>query len=166
MAQQFEGIKNAAADVREVNKIQHLCLYYTATSPIDKAKFREHLASSLTEYMVPDAYTEVEVMPLTPNGKINRKALPEPEIEPLTPYVEPEGELEKTIAKAFGTILRNDRIGANDDFFAIGGTSISAIKVVAALASSGYSITYKNVFTAHRNPCNGRNTCVRICQRA
>ncbi len=148
VAQQFEGIKNAAADVREVNKIQHLCLYYTATSPIDKAKFREHLASSLTEYMVPDAYTEVEVMPLTPNGKINRKALPESEIAPLTPYVEPEGELEKTIAKAFGTILRNDRIGANDDFFAIGGTSISAIKVVAALASSGYSITYKNVFTA------------------
>lgn len=148
VASQFEGIKNVAADVREVNKIQHLCLYYTTTAPVDKAKLHDHLASSLTEYMVPDAYTEIEVMPLTPNGKTNRKALPEPEIAPLTPYVEPEGEVEKTIADAFGKILHNDKIGANDDFFAIGGTSISAIKVVAALASSGYSITYKNVFTA------------------
>lgn len=148
VALQFEGIKNVAADVREVNKIQHLCLYYTTSAPVDKAKLRDHLASSLTEYMVPDAYTEVDTMPLTPNGKINRKALPAPEIAPLTPYVEPHGELETTIADAFGKILHNDKIGANDDFFAIGGTSISAIKVVAALASSGYSITYKNVFTA------------------
>lgn len=148
VAQQFDGIKNAAADVREVNKIQHLCLYYTASKPVDKGLLRTHLASLLTEYMVPDAYTEISDMPLTPNGKTNRKALPEPELAPLTPYVEPEGELEMAIAKAFASVLCNDRIGANDDFFAIGGTSISAIKVVAALASAGHSITYKNVFAA------------------
>lgn len=148
VAQRFPGIVMAVADVREVNKIQHLCIYYTVTEHIEKEALRTYLAASLTEYMVPDAYTEVPTMPLTPNGKINRKALPAPEIAPLTPYIEPEGDLEIIIAKAFGKILKNDKVGANDDFFAIGGTSISAIKVVAALATSGYDISYKNVFTA------------------
>lgn len=151
VARTFPGILAAAADVREINKVQHLCLYYTSATEIDKEALRGHLAASLTEYMVPDAYTRIECMPLTPNGKTNRKALPEPELAPVNPYVEPEGELEKEIAGVFGAILQRERIGADDDFFAIGGTSISAIKVVAALVSAGHSITYKNVF-ACRTP--------------
>lgn len=143
----FDGIKSVAADVREVNKIQHLCLYYTSSGPVDAGKLRSHLAASLTEYMVPDAYTEIAEMPLTPNGKTNRKALPEPNVAPLTEYVEPADGLEKSIADVFAKILRSERVGANDDFFQIGGTSISAIKVVAALAAAGHEISYKNVFS-------------------
>lgn len=146
VAQKFDGISKVVAAVREVNNIQHLCLYYTTSAPVDKVSLHKHLARTLTEYMVPDALTEVAEMPLTPNGKINRKALPEPEIAPLIPYVEPEGELEAAIAKAYEQILHRDRVGANDDFFGIGGTSISAIKVVASLAAAGHNVTYKNVF--------------------
>lgn len=144
----YPGLKMAAADVREVSNIQHLCLYYTAEGEIDTEKLRTHLAASLTEYMVPDAYTMVEAMPLTPNGKINRKALPEPRIADVEPYVEPEGEIEKTVADAFARILNRERVGANDNFFAIGGTSINAIKVVAALSAAGHPVSYKNVFEA------------------
>ena len=144
----YPGLKMAAADVREVSNIQHLCLYYTAEGEIDTEKLRTHLAASLTEYMVPDAYTMVEAMPLTPNGKINRKALPEPRIADEEPYVEPEGEIEKTVADAFARILNRERVGANDNFFAIGGTSINAIKVVAALSAAGHPVSYKNVFEA------------------
>ena len=61
VASRFEGIKQVAAAVREMNKIQHLCLYYTRSSDsIDKEALRAHLASYLTEYMVPDAYTEIK----------------------------------------------------------------------------------------------------------
>lgn len=144
----FDGIKMASADVKEVNGIQHLCLYFTAAGEIDKARLKEHLAGSLTEYMVPDCYTLMEEMPLTPNGKINRKALPLPDVEPLSPYVKPEGELENAIAELFGKILGNNHVGAIDDFFSIGGTSISAIKVVASLGAMGHMISYKNVFAA------------------
>ncbi len=147
-ALQFEGIRMAAADVKEINKIQHLCLYFTAEHEIDAESLREHLAKTLTEYMVPDSYMQMESLPLTPNGKINRKGLPLPEIGPVTPYVEPEGELEKEIAAVFGRILDNDHVGANDDFFSIGGTSISAIKVVAALGAGGNAVSYKQVFAA------------------
>ncbi len=145
---QFEGIGKVAANVCEVNKIQHLVLYYTSNEEIDTEKLREHLASRLTEYMVPDSYMRIEEMPLTPNGKTNRKALPLPEIAAGAEYVEPEGRLECLIADAFTSVLGNERTGANDDFFSIGGTSISAIKVVAAISLSGYSVTYKNVFEA------------------
>lgn len=147
VAARFEGIKQVAAAVREVNKVQHLCLYYTSLGDeIDKEALRTHLAATLTEYMVPDAYTQLEDMPLTPNGKINRKALPDPQLEPLAEYVEPAGGLESDVAAAFARILGLERVGANDDFFSIGGTSISAIKVVAALAAAGHPVTYKNVF--------------------
>ncbi len=148
VALQFEGIGKVAANVCEVNKIQHLVLYYTAPQEINTEKLREFLASRLTEYMVPDSYMRIEEMPLTPNGKTNRKALPLPEIAAGAEYVEPEGRLENLIADAFTAVLGNERTGANDDFFSIGGTSISAIKVVAAISRAGYSVTYKNVFEA------------------
>lgn len=144
----FPGLKMAAADVREVNNIQHLCLYFTSEGEIDREQLRKHLAASLTDYMVPDAYTRVEEMPLTPNGKINRKALPAPEIEEGAPYVKPAEGLERTIADAFAKILNREKVGADDNFFSIGGTSINAIKVVAALAAAGHSVSYKNVFDA------------------
>ena len=144
----YPGLKTAAADVREVNGIQHLCLYFTAEGDIDTESLRRHLASSLTDYMVPDAYTPVEAIPLTPNGKINRKALPAPRVADEEPYVEPTDGLEKEIADAFARILNRERVGANDNFFAIGGTSINAIKVVAALSGAGHPVSYKNVFEA------------------
>ena len=148
VAAQFDGIRNAVADVREVNKIQHLCLYFTSDKEIDKEALRIHLATSLTEYMVPDSYIAIDEIPLTPNGKANRKALPDPEPEEQAPYVEPAEGLEKTIADTFARILNRDKVGANDDFFSIGGTSINAIKVVAALTASGNTVSYKNVFDA------------------
>lgn len=146
VALSFPGLKTAAADVREVNGIQHLCLYFTAEGDIDTESLRKHLAASLTDYMVPDAYTPVEAMPLTPNGKINRKALPEPRVADEEPYVEPADGLEKEIAEVFRRILNRERVGANDNFFAIGGTSINAIKVVAALSAAGHQVSYKNIF--------------------
>lgn len=151
VAKTFGGVTAAAADVREINKVQHLCLYYTAATPVDKSALREYLAERLTDYMVPDSYTEIGTMPLTPNGKTNRKALPDPELTPVTEYAEPVGDIEKDICDAYAKILHLERVGANDDFFAIGGTSISAIKVVAALANAGHNISYKNVF-ANRTP--------------
>jgi len=148
VALQFEGVGKAAANVCEVNKVQHLCLYYTVSAPVDSEALRGYLADRLTEYMVPDIFMEITEMPLTPNGKTNRKALPLPTIDNASEYVAPETKLEQLIADTFTNVLGTSRTGACDDFFAIGGTSISAIKVVAALSLAGYPVTYKNVFTA------------------
>lgn len=145
----FDGIRNAVAEVKEIGGLQHLCAYYTADAPIDEHALRESLAASLTDYMVPDAYLQMDSLPLTPNGKVNRKALPVPKIAAaeVTAFVEPEGETETDIAEAFRSVLGAERISANDDFFALGGTSISAIKVVAALTVKGYQLAFKDVFS-------------------
>ena len=92
---QMEGIKQAAAEVRKINGVDHLLLYYTLDngSAITDDDIRQTLeASSLAEYMVPDTYMQLETMPLTPNGKVNRKALPIPEIQSHTEYVEPAND--------------------------------------------------------------------------
>lgn len=150
----FEGIRNAVAEVKEIGGLQHLCAYYTADTEIDEQKLKAFLAESLTDYMVPDAYLQMGELPLTPNGKVNRKALPEPKMmaaEAVAAFVEPEGQMETDIAEAFREVLGAERICANDDFFLLGGTSISAIKVVAALTLKGYQLVFKDIF-ARKTP--------------
>ena len=144
----YEGIRSTIVVVKEIGGMQHLCAYYTADKEVDNGSLRDFLAQSLTDYMVPDAYMQLEELPLTPNGKVNRKALPEPQIEQATvsAYAEPEGELETNIAAAYSKVLGVERISANDDFFALGGTSVSAIKVVAALTLKDYRLSFKNIF--------------------
>ncbi len=146
----FPGVQNAVADVKKLGGIEHLCAYYTATADIDETALNEYVSSKLTEYMVPSVYMRLDKLPLTPNGKMNRKALPLPELTETAPqtggYAAPEGKAETDICEAFAKVLGRERIGANDDFFLMGGTSISAIKVVAALATKGYKISFKDVF--------------------
>lgn len=145
----YDGIRTAVAVIKEKAGMQHLCAYYTADKDVDNGKLREFISQSLTDYMVPDAYMQMEELPLTPNGKVNHKALPEPVIEDTaaSAYAEPEGEMETDIAEAYSKILGIERISANDNFFGLGGTSVSAIKVVAALTLKGYRLSFKDVFT-------------------
>ena len=144
----FDGIRNAVAEVKEINGIQHLCAYYSADIQIDEQRLHSFLGESLTDYMVPDAYLQMDQLPLTPNGKVNRKALPVPmtATAETASFVEPEGEKEVDIAEAFAHVLGTEKVSANDSFFALGGTSISAIKVVAALTLKGYQLAFKDVF--------------------
>ena len=92
----IEGIRQAAAEVRKVMGNEHLVLYYTleSNSTLTDEDIRKTLAaSSLAEYMVPDAYMQMDTMPMTPNGKINRKVLPIPEMKRVTEYEAPENAL-------------------------------------------------------------------------
>ena len=87
----YEGIQMESVQVREIGGVQHLCAYYTADRQIDKDALQSFLAEELTDYMVPTAYMQLDEMPLTPNGKVNTKALPNPDIQsdelvaPVTP---------------------------------------------------------------------------------
>ncbi len=145
---QFEGIRMKSVVVKEVGGVQHLCAYYTADRKINVDALKEYLAERLAEYMVPTAFMQLDEMPLTPNGKANTRALPEPQLleAKQDSFVAPEGDIEIAIAEAFGNVLKRDKVGANDDFFKFGGTSLSAIKVVAALMEKGYRVTFKDLF--------------------
>jgi amino acid adenylation domain-containing protein len=146
----LEGIRQAAAEVRKVQGNEHLVLYYTVVdgSTVDDAAILAALkASSLAEYMVPDVYMRMEVMPMTPNGKINRKVLPAPELQRSTEYVAPVGEMEELFCNIFSDVLKIKEVGATDNFFEIGGTSINAIKVIVEASKHGVQIVFNDLFT-------------------
>ena len=145
----IEGVRQAAAEVRKVMGNEHLVLYYTADegSSIDDEAIRAALAaSSLAEYMVPDAYMRLDSMPMTPNGKINRKVLPMPELKRSIDFVAPEGEGEQLFATIFSEVLGIEQVGALDDFFEIGGTSLNAIKVIVEASKRGVQIVFNDLF--------------------
>ncbi|MBP5314524.1 MAG: amino acid adenylation domain-containing protein [Muribaculaceae bacterium] len=145
----IEGIRQAAAEVRKVMGNEHLVLYYTLDEgvSISEEDVRAALAaSSLTDYMVPDAYMCLDTMPMTPNGKINRKVLPEPVLKRATEYVAPEGEMESLFAGIFSDVLKIEQVGATDNFFEIGGTSINAIKVIVEAGKHGVQIVFNDLF--------------------
>ncbi len=146
----IEGIRLAAAEVRKVMGNEHLVLYYTleADAKFSDEDIRKTLAaSSLADYMVPDAYMQMDSMPMTPNGKINRKALPAPEMKRATEYVAPKGEKEELFCTIFSDILKIKEVGATDNFFEIGGTSINAIKVIVEASKHGVQIVFNDLFT-------------------
>ena len=129
----FPGIQSAAAEVKEVNNAPQLCAYYTSTAAVDEAALRRHLASSLTEYMVPAFYILLDTMPLTPNGKIDRKALPIPDLSCLQKLenVPPETNKEAALLRIAQEILQNKEFGVTDDLLALGMSSIQAIRFSA-----------------------------------
>ncbi|WP_425335590.1 amino acid adenylation domain-containing protein [Ralstonia pseudosolanacearum] len=131
---QCAGVSEAVVAVREdVPGEQRLVAYYVSGEAIEAQALREQLQASLPEYMVPAAYVRLERLPLTPNGKLDRKALPAPEGQAYasTAYEAPQGEVEQTLAGIWQTLLGVERVGRHDDFFALGGHSLQAVRLVA-----------------------------------
>ena len=103
----------------------------------DAELLRAHLRERLPEYMVPTSILLLEEMPLTPNGKVDRRALPEPDFSAsVEDGVAPEGELEETIAAVWRDLLQLDRVGATTNFFDLGGHSLLLAQVHARLQAS------------------------------
>ncbi|TVT23049.1 AMP-binding protein, partial [Amycolatopsis rhizosphaerae] len=115
---------------------------YVVTRSGETAELRDHCARRLPDHMVPAAFVPLEVLPRTPNGKLDRAALPEPErTEPGTAYVAPETDAEKTLAEIWAQVLHLDRVGRHDNFFTLGGDSILSIQVVAQATQAGITLT-------------------------
>ncbi|MFG2243800.1 amino acid adenylation domain-containing protein [Spirillospora sp. NPDC048823] len=111
---------------------------YVVAAPgqtLDAEELRAHIRESLPESMVPAAVVVLDEMPLTPNGKVDVKALPKPEpaVTPATAYRAPSGETEEAVAAVFADLLGAARVGADDDFFALGGNSLIAMRVVSRI---------------------------------
>ncbi|MGW2174752.1 amino acid adenylation domain-containing protein [Streptomyces sp. NPDC001705] len=109
------------------------------------AELRKYVAARLPDYMVPSAFVALGRLPLGPTGKLDRSALPEPEFLGET-YREPRTEAEKIITAAYADVLGVDRVGADDDFFAVGGDSLRSIQVVARARAKGLELTTREIF--------------------
>ena len=141
-----EGMKNVVVKIGKIKGAEHLCAYFTADHEVDIPQLKEELGKTLTKYMVPTAYLQMEKMPLTPNGKTDVKALPEPELAVSGVYEAPANDTEQTICDIFAKILGLDRVSAIDSFFDLGGTSLVVTRVIIETDKAGLKVAYGDVF--------------------
>ncbi len=114
----------------------------------EKDIIRLYLKARLPEYMVPTSWVVLEALPLTHNGKIDKKALPEPTLNDLSnEYIAPTNELETKLANIWSEILQIDQVGVNDNFFELGGHSLLAIRLVSAIRGKlDLTLTINDIF--------------------
>ena len=131
---------------------KRLTAYFTATAAraVSVEGLREQLLSLLPEYMVPAAYVQLAAMPLTPNGKLDRKALPAPDggAYASRAHEAPDGEVEVALAAIWRELLDVERVGRNDNFFELGGNSLLIVHVLQRMRREGLHVDIRDVFTA------------------
>ena len=142
------AIREAVVMVRD----ERLVAWYTVRAGIDAPSLetlRGHVLERLPEYMVPGAFVLLDALPLTPNDKIDRKALPEPGGDAVInrPYVAPEGEVETALARIWGEMLGVEQVGRHDNFFELGGHSLLAVSLVARMRQSGLHTDARALFS-------------------
>ncbi|MFD6343090.1 condensation domain-containing protein, partial [Streptomyces sp. NPDC060210] len=132
-----ESVGGVAVLAREDRPgVKRLVAYLVPSSgELDVALVREHAAGLLPEYMVPSAFVVLDELPLTVNGKTDRRALPAPAFDAAEEYAAPRTSLEMALADVWAEVLGVERVGVHDDFFELGGDSISSLKVVSRIRS-------------------------------
>jgi amino acid adenylation domain-containing protein len=150
----YESVEQAVVIAREKEnndkQIEAYLLPAKGKAPLDKAGLREYLKSTLPDYMIPAVIVEVEQMPLTASGKMDRRALSKlgesmPREEKL--YVAPRDMSETIIAEEWKSIFGLTRVGADDNFFELGGHSLLVMKLIARLKKRfGVEVPFKTVF--------------------
>ncbi|QDX94131.1 amino acid adenylation domain-containing protein [Brevibacillus laterosporus] len=142
-------IKEAAVLAREDHQGQsYLCAYFVSDEAVSVAEVRGYIADELPNYMIPAYFVQLDKMPLTPNDKIDRKALPEPDKNHDTgkAYDAPRNDLEQLVTEIWQEVLGLEKIGIKDNFFELGGDSIKAIQVLTRLTTAGWKLEMKDLF--------------------
>ncbi|WP_175213181.1 non-ribosomal peptide synthetase, partial [Achromobacter aegrifaciens] len=113
---------------------------------VDVGELRERLGRQLPDYMVPGAIVVLESLPLNANGKVDRKALPEPGLESMRAYEAPQGEVEQVLAAIWSEVLGVERVGRQDNFFELGGHSLLALSVLERMRAQGLAVQVRTLF--------------------
>ena len=152
----YPGIKQAVVIAKESQSehgagSKYLLAYYVAEHKLDEPAMREQLSRYLPEYMLPDIFVYLTELPLTINGKLDRRALPEVQFNLSNNYIAPTTAVERKVCSLFAVILGLEagQIGIKDDFFRIGGNSILSIKLVSKLNNTFLSrLKVAEIFSA------------------
>ncbi|MFJ9247502.1 non-ribosomal peptide synthase/polyketide synthase [Streptomyces sp. NPDC101776] len=147
---EIESVLAAHASVAHATVVlrdERLVAYVVPTGPAaDSAELRAHTAKSLPDHMVPSAVVILDALPLTPNGKLDRRALPAPDFAAEVTDTRPRTPLEETLCALVADVLGLERVGVEDDFFALGGDSIVAMQLVARARAAGLTFSPRDVF--------------------
>lgn len=140
-----DGIQNAAVIAREKDGQNNICAYIVSDNKISMSTMRNLLEKNLPEYMIPAFMMQIERIPITGNGKLDKRALPDIEAKSEKEYVAPRNETEFAVIKVFEEILGMERIGIKDNFYELGGDSIKSIRVISKLRELNLELTVKDI---------------------
>jgi amino acid adenylation domain-containing protein len=153
---EFPGLKEAVVVAHEVapgrkQLAAYVVLAAAPTEPEEQlaVNLRDFLKKTLPDYMVPSFFQVLAAFPLTPNGKIDRKALPAPKVEQARaskPYVAPQGPVETKLAEIWAEILGREKVGTQDDIFEIGGDSLLIFRIAARANEAGLPLAVRQFF--------------------
>lgn len=131
---EFPGINHSVVLLKKNENSSYLVGYYVSNSKIEDGSIRSHLGAHLPDYMIPSIFVYLETLPVTTNGKLDRKALPDPVFELNAPSSQDHSQpIEKTIHGIWSTVLNVNNFSRNESFFNLGGNSLSAMRVRSAL---------------------------------
>ncbi|WP_394543881.1 non-ribosomal peptide synthase/polyketide synthase [Azorhizophilus paspali] len=146
--QNLEGVKEAVVQAMplesDASRLQ-LVAYCVAEAGVTVSLLQQGLQARLPDYMVPAHILLLERLPLTANGKLDRRALPKPGIV-AQGYVAPVGEIEEKLAAIWAEVLKLERVGSHDNFFELGGDSILSLQIIARAKRQGIKLTPKQLF--------------------
>jgi amino acid adenylation domain-containing protein len=144
----YPGVREARVMMREDQPGDKRLVAYVV-GEVETDALREHLRQSLPEYMVPHAFVPVDRIPLTPNGKLDRRALPAPGSDAYAAreYEAPANETEQALAEVWAEVLRVERVGRRDNFFKLGGHSLLAIQLIGRMRRAGLHTDVRALFT-------------------
>lgn len=144
----MDGIElTAVVDKHDEDGRQYLVGYYTAGTEIDEKELRSYLSAKLPQYMIPNYFVRLDSMPVTAGGKTDRKNFPMPDfMAQITEYVAPTTEREKKLCCLLEELLHINQIGITDDFFELGGDSLTAVEYVVKAHTMGIDFALQNIF--------------------
>jgi amino acid adenylation domain-containing protein/thioester reductase-like protein/non-ribosomal peptide synthase protein (TIGR01720 family) len=144
------AVREVVVEVREQDGHRRLVAYLVArdgSAPPAPAELRAFLGERLPEYMLPAAWVVLPRLPLTANGKLDRKALPAPDAAPgANEYVPPRTPVERELAAIWAAVLRVERVGVDENFFELGGDSILTLQVVSKASRAGLRVAPRQLF--------------------
>ena len=141
--------QNVVVVKKDAQQLDRLVAFIVNETPINQGELKSYLKSQLPEYMIPSIFVETEELPLTHNGKINRKALPEVDFSTLLnkEYIAPRNEMEQCLERIWKDLLGLEQVGIHDNFFELGGHSLLATRVASAIKRDlGLDIAIKDLF--------------------
>ncbi|MFW6357633.1 MAG: amino acid adenylation domain-containing protein [Chroococcales cyanobacterium] len=147
---QQSAVKDAVVIVSE-NEAKPQLVGYLVIQPgesLDSERLRQQLRSHLPDYMIPSVFVSLKAFPLTPNGKVDRHALPAPPLQTVTErqITAPRNEIEQVLSQIWSEVLNQKQVGIYDNFFALGGDSIQSIRLIAKASQFGLKLTPKQIF--------------------
>ena len=144
----YKGVIDCVVSLFKNGEDGELAAYFTSDSEVDVNELRRHLEGYLPGYMVPSCFMPIDKIPLSSNGKVNRKQLPPPTQKPKTnSYIPPKDYAEQLVVDICCEVLKKEQLSVSDNFFEVGGNSLNAVRVISHIQKKlNVDIALKHIF--------------------